>query len=234
MISPAPWAVLWDMDGTLVDTAELHFDAWSRLCVGLGRPFTRADFKATFGRRNPEIFHYLFPGGISDAESARLGGEKELMYRAAAREKGVELLPGARNLMNALGKAGARQAIGSSAPRENLELILELTNIGKLLGALVGMEDTSRGKPDPEVFLKGASRLGVEPSRCVVLEDAVAGIEAATAAGMRSIAVTFVAHHSEEALRAAGASMVVPNLSVLDASVVCRLISPNDESRPGA
>lgn len=226
MSSDKPWAVLWDMDGTLVDTAELHFDAWCRLCDGLARPFTRADFKATFGRRNPEIFQYLFPAGLTEAESARLGEDKETMYRAAAREKGVNLLPGARELMRELARSGARQAIGSSAPRGNLDLILELTGMGPHLGACVGMEDTRRGKPDPEVFLVGAQRLGVDPSRCIVFEDAVAGIEAATAAGMRSIAVTFVAHHSEEALRAAGASRVVPALSSVSVRDVLSLISP--------
>ena len=111
MSSERPWAVLWDMDGTLVDTAELHFDAWCRLCERLARPFTRADFKATFGRRNPEIFQYLFPAGITEVESARLGEEKEAMYRAATREKGVNLLPGAQELVAELARAGARQAI---------------------------------------------------------------------------------------------------------------------------
>lgn len=224
MPSDTPWAVLWDMDGTLVDTAELHFNAWCRLCERIPRPFTRADFKATFGRRNPEIFQYLFPAGITEADSARLGEDKESIYRAAAREQGVNLLPGARELMADLALSGARQAIGSSAPRGNLELILELTGIGPHLGACVGMEDTRRGKPDPEVFLVGARRLGVDPSRCVVFEDAVAGLEAATAAGMRSIGVTFVAHHPEEALLAAGASRVVPTLAAVTARDVLALV----------
>jgi beta-phosphoglucomutase len=220
-----PWAVLWDMDGTLVDTAELHFDAWVRLCASLGRPFTRDDFKATFGRRNPEIFQYLFPAGMTEAEAARQGEIKETMYRAATRERGVELLPGAHSLMAGLAQEGALQAIGSSAPRGNLELILELTGVGNMLGACVGMEDTRRGKPDPEVFLEGARRLGVEPAHCLVLEDAVAGIEAATAAGMRSIGVTFVAHHSEASLMAAGAAKVVGSLAEISARDVRHLIA---------
>ncbi len=220
-----PWAVLWDMDGTLVDTAELHFEAWVRLCDTLGRPFTRDDFKATFGRRNPDIFPYLFPTGMSEAEAARQAEIKESMYRTATRERGVELLPGARSLMSGLAQAGALQAIGSSAPRGNLELILELTGVGHLLGACVGMEDTRRGKPDPEVFLEGARRLGVEPTRCLVLEDAVAGIEAATAAGMRSIGVTFVAHHSEASLKAAGAARVVNSLDEISALEVRQLLA---------
>jgi beta-phosphoglucomutase-like phosphatase (HAD superfamily) len=87
------------------------------------------------------------------------------------------------------------------------------------------MEDTRRGKPDPEVFLEGARRLGVEPAHCLVLEDAVAGIEAATAAGMRSIGVTFVAHHSEASLMAAGASRVVGSLAEISARDVRHLIA---------
>lgn len=219
-----PWAVLWDMDGTLVDTAELHFDAWVQVCASLGRSFTRDDFKATFGRRNPEIFQYLFPSGMTETEAARHGELKESIYRAATRERGVELLPGARTLMAALAQEGALQAIGSSAPRGNLELILELTGVGHVLGACVAMEDTRRGKPDPEVFLEGARRLGVEPRQCLVLEDAVAGIEAAAAAGMRSVGVTYVAHHSEASLKAAGAARVVGSLAEISALDIRQLI----------
>src|SRR5262245_35509278 len=123
MTSPNGYAVLWDMDGTLVDTAELHFEAWVRLARELKKPFTRADFAATFGRRNPEIIHYLFGDHYSDQEVAEMGDRKEDYYRAEA-QKGVALLPGARPLLDALRGAGFAQAIGSSAPRGNLDLIL--------------------------------------------------------------------------------------------------------------
>src|SRR5580692_5445939 len=113
-------AIIWDVDGTLVDTAELHFDAWVKLAVELGRPFTRADFAATFGRRNPEIIRYLFGEKYSDREVAELGERKELYYRAEA-AKGVSLLPGVRPLLEAFSSACIPQAIGSSAPRGNLE-----------------------------------------------------------------------------------------------------------------
>src|SRR5436190_1938288 len=102
-------AVLWDMDGTLVDTAELHFAAWLRLMQELGRPFTRADFAATFGLRNPEIFAQLFgPGHLTEREVAALGDRKEEMYRAAAGQ-GVTLLPGVRALLEGLHAVGFRQ-----------------------------------------------------------------------------------------------------------------------------
>lgn len=216
-------AAIWDMDGTLVDTAALHFAAWRDVCGELGRDFTRDDFAATFGLRNPEIMDKLFPGRFSPAEVDAIGGRKEELYRAAARS-GVELLPGVAALMEGLKRAGFRQAIGSSAPRANLELILEITGISEYLGAVVGMEDTTRGKPDPQVFLAGAERLGVAPARCVVFEDAPAGVEAARAGGMRCVAVTFSAHHPEERLRRAGADLVVGSLAAVDVAAVERLV----------
>src|SRR5438874_12394315 len=129
------YAVLWDVDGTLVDTAELHFQAWEELCRDLGRPFSRADFAATFGRRNPEIFRHLFGDHFGEKETDELGFRKEELYRAAAR-RGVELLPGARALLEGLHAAGFKQAIGSSAPLANVELILELTRSARFFDAV--------------------------------------------------------------------------------------------------
>ncbi|MGL4554524.1 MAG: HAD family hydrolase [Gemmataceae bacterium] len=217
-------AAIWDMDGTLVDTAELHFAAWVAACRDLGRDFTRGDFAATFGKRNPEIFAVLFgPDRFTRAEIDRLGADKEDRYKVEAR-RGVELLPGVRALMDGLHRLGFGQAIGTSAPRGNLELILELTGVGPLLGAAVAEQDTTRGKPDPQVFLLGAERLGVDPARCVVFEDAVYGVQAAKAGGMKAVGVTFVGHSTPEALRAAGADVVVRSLEELSAHDVARLI----------
>lgn len=216
-------AAIWDMDGTLVDTAEQHFQAWQDVCHELGRPFTRADFTATFGRRNPEIIAYLFGDRLSADEAAALGDRKEQLYRHAARA-GLELLPGAGRLLEALHAAGFRQAIGSSAPRANVELMLDLTGIRRYLGAVVGMEDTTRGKPDPQVFLVAAERLDVAPARSVVFEDAVAGVEAARAGGMRCVAVSFVGHHPADRLRAAGADRVIGRLDEIDAAAVAGLV----------
>jgi beta-phosphoglucomutase len=216
-------AVVWDMDGTLVDTAELHYRAWVALARELHRPFTRADFTATFGRRNPEIIRQVFDAASSDEDIARLGARKEDLYKAQARQ-GVELLPGVRPLLEELHAAGFKQAIGSSAPRGNLDLILALTHIGPLLDAVVSMEDTQRGKPDPQVFLLAAAKLGVEPARCLVVEDAVAGVQAAKAGGMKCIAVTFVGHHPADRLKAAGADLVVKTLEEVSVTTMRRIL----------
>jgi len=220
------YAAIWDMDGTLVDTAELHCAAWERVSRELHRPFTRADFAATFGMRNPEIIPILFPDRFSPAEVAALGEHKEELYRLAAQQQGVVPLPGVAELLEQLRRAGFAQAIGSSAPRGNLELILELTGLTAYFGAVIAMEDTQRGKPDPQVFLLAAERLGVAPARCVVLEDAVAGVQAARAGGMKCIGVSFVGHHPEESLRQAGADLVVKNLEQVSVQSVLSLFNP--------
>jgi beta-phosphoglucomutase len=216
---------IWDVDGTLVDTAELHFAAWVKLAGELGKPFTRADFAATFGRRNPEIIRQLFGTHYADREIDELGSRKEEFYKAAARQ-GVSLLPGVETLLGGLHTAGFKQAIGSSAPRGNLDLILSLTGTERFFDAIVSQEDTQRGKPDPEVFLIAALKLGVAPHRCVVLEDAVAGVQAARAGGMKCIAVRSIGHHPETALREAGADLVVSSLEDVSVEAVRRLLSP--------
>jgi beta-phosphoglucomutase len=203
----APLGAIWDMDGTLVDTAELHFAAWEAVCRSRGRDFTREDFAATFGQRNPEIIRKLFGNDYDEEGIAAFGEEKEVQYREAARRA-----------------AGIRQAIGSSAPRKNLELIRELTGVGDYFSAIVGAEETQRGKPDPQVFQVAAGKLGVPPGRCVVFEDAVPGVQAARAGGMKCVAVRFAGHHAEDALRAAGADIVVGSLEKVSVGQVLGLL----------
>jgi beta-phosphoglucomutase len=217
-------AAIWDVDGTLVDTAEQHFQAWEAVCREQGRHFTRADFAATFGRRNPEIIHFLFGDRLNDEQTAALAERKEELYRAAA-SRSVSLLPGVGALLDGLHGAGFMQAIGSSAPRANLELILRLTGIEHFFAAVVSSEDTQRGKPDPQVFQVGAERLGIAPAHCVVFEDAVAGVQAARAGGMKCVAVRFVGHHPEATLRQAGADLVVDSLEQVSVQRVRQLFA---------
>jgi beta-phosphoglucomutase len=217
-------AAIWDVDGTLVDTAELHFQAWQEICREQGRDFTRDDFAATFGQRNPEIIRTLFGERFNPEEIAALGDRKEVLYRSAA-SKGVELLPGVRRLVEELHRVGFVQAIGSSAPGANLELILRLTGIARFFAAIVSSEDTQRGKPDPQVFLVAAERLGIVPARCVVFEDAMAGVQAARAGGMKCVAVRCVGHHSEAKLRQAGADLVVDTFEQVSATDIADLLN---------
>ncbi len=217
-------AIIWDVDGTLVDTAEQHFRAWAKLAAAIGHPFTRADFAATFGMRNPEIIRKLFFPDADDARCRELGERKEDLYRASVREEGTQLLPGVGRLLSAFAGAGYSQAVGSSAPPGNLDLLLGLTDTRRYFEAVVSGDDVSRGKPHPEVFLTAAAKLGADPVRCVVFEDAVAGVEAAKAGAMRCVAVTFVGHHSAEKLRAAGADLIVASLEQVTVAQIAALV----------
>lgn len=209
-------AIIWDVDGTLVDTAEQHFRAWQTLADEIGHPFTRDDFAATFGMRNPEIVRQLFDPQATEEKCQAIGERKELLYRASVEQLGVNLLPGVSNLLNDFANAGWPQAVGSSAPPANLDLLLRVTKTRHYFQAVVSGNDVSHGKPHPEVFLKAADALGVSPETCVVLEDAVSGVQAAKAANMTCVAVTFVGHHPKEKLTAAGADQVVDSLASLD------------------
>jgi beta-phosphoglucomutase family hydrolase len=215
--------VIWDLDGTLVNTSELHYAAWKSVCDSRGREFSRVLFAQTFGRRNPEILAQLFGDRLDVGLVQQLGDYKEECFRAAARAEGVGLLPGVMPLMEELTRQGWRHAIGSSAPRANIELLAEVTGLAPHLAALVAMEDTRRGKPDPEVFLLAAERLGLPPRQCVVVEDAVFGVQAAKAAGMACVAVRAGGHNTAADLENAGADRVVETLRAVRAADFTRL-----------
>lgn len=184
-----PRAVLWDLDGTLADSSAFHWRSWQAVMAQEGVRITEADFRATFGQRNEEILR-LWLGPDADGERIRrVGDAKEVAYRGFVKDEGIAPLPGAAAWVRALHAGGWRQAIASSAPRLNVEVMQTALAFGGLIETLVGAEDVHAGKPDPEVFLVAAARLGVPPGRCVVVEDAAAGIEAARRAGMKSIGV---------------------------------------------
>ncbi|MEO8971818.1 MAG: HAD family phosphatase [Ktedonobacteraceae bacterium] len=180
-------AVIWDLDGVIIDSAEEHRKAWQRLAREEGVPLTDADFWATFGKRNDDIFAILW-GPLSAEQMRTLANRKEVYFREYIRDTAAPL-PGSMELMKGLHEAGFAQALASSTPPENIELIGEVLGLNRYLTALVSGETVPHGKPAPDIFLKAALALGVEPSQSLVIEDAVAGVEAAHAAGMRCIAV---------------------------------------------
>ncbi len=182
-------AVLWDVDGTLIDSAEYHWLTWRETLAGEGYEVTRAEFDASFGRRNDEILRGYFGEELSAGEVARIGEAKEVRYRELVATRGIEPLPGARRWLEKLKAEGWRQALASSAPRLNLEAILKALGLEDFFDAIASAEDVSRGKPDPQIFLAAAAKVKVAAGRCVVVEDAPAGVEAARRAGMRRVGV---------------------------------------------
>lgn len=181
-------AALWDVDGTLIDSREYHWLSWQGALAAENFRVTPEQFADSFGRRNDEILRGYFPA-YTPEEIARVGEAKEVAYRELIRARGIELLPGVRRWLDKLRIEGWLQAVASSAPRANLEVIIEVLGLGGYFAAVASAEDVTVGKPGPQVFLKAAAKLGVEPAACVVVEDAPAGTEAARHAGMRAIGV---------------------------------------------
>jgi HAD superfamily hydrolase (TIGR01509 family) len=183
-------AVLWDLDGTLVDSEEFHWLSWRDVLRADGVELSHDRFLASFGQRNDRILAEWLGPNADPARVLRIGNDKEAEYRRLAETCGLTPLPGAREWLAALRRDGWKQAIASSAPRVNAETMLRVLDLTAYFDAIVSAEDVTVGKPDPQVFLKAAETLSVEASRCIVVEDAVAGVEGARRAGMRSIGVT--------------------------------------------
>jgi beta-phosphoglucomutase family hydrolase len=183
-------AVLWDLDGTLVDSEEYHWIAWRETLAAEGVTITRKQFLESFGQKNDRILGNWLPGNPPADTITRIGDAKEAEYRRLAVERGLAPLPGAAEWLLRLRKAGWRQAIASSAPRQNVEVVLQALALQDYFDAITSAEDVTAGKPDPQVFLAAASRLDVPASRCVVVEDAAAGVEAARRAAMRCVGVS--------------------------------------------
>jgi beta-phosphoglucomutase family hydrolase len=186
-------AVLWDLDGTLVDSEAFHWQSWQYALQADGVTVTFEQFKSSFGQRNDRILRVWLGPDATLERINRVADAKEGEYRRLAETHGLTPLPGAAEWLERLQQAGWRQAIASSAPRLNVEVMLRALHLTSYFDAIVSSEDVKHGKPDPEVFLTAAARLGVPPSHAVVVEDAVAGIEAARRAGMRSVGVSMTA-----------------------------------------
>jgi beta-phosphoglucomutase len=217
--SLAPGGVLWDLDGTLIDSAGHHWAAWRDTLAAAGRLVQPGDFASTFGKRNDEILRELFGAGIATDWIERVSEAKEQAYRRRLGERGLEALPGAFDWLSRLREAGWKQALASSAPRPNIDAAFEALPLERYLDAVVSADEVGRGKPDPALFLEAASRLGCEPARCVVVEDAPAGLEAARRAGMPSIGVLSPHHH------VLVADLVVPSLDALPPAAFDRLLA---------
>jgi HAD superfamily hydrolase (TIGR01509 family) len=205
-------AVLWDLDGVLTDSGDIHYQAWIEIFKPLGIPFTPADFRRCFGMNNAtHLSQYFDP--VQDAQQIQqIDIEKEALFRKLAHGR-LQLFPGVLDWLTYFKTQGIPQAVASSAPAENVEVMIAELGIGAFFEALVSGA-LFPGKPDPGVFLLAARTLGVPPEDCLVIEDAIVGVEAACRAGMKSVAVLTTS--PADALR--GASLIVNRLSDLDPS----------------
>jgi beta-phosphoglucomutase len=184
-------ACIFDLDGVIVDTARYHFLAWKRLADDLGIHFTESDnerLKGVSRMASLEIILEIGKMKIDDAkkeEYARLKNQWYVDY--IKRMSPEEILPGVREFISELKHANISVALGSAS--KNTPLILERVNLKNMFDAVADGNNVTKAKPDPEVFLKAAEMLGVNPENCVVFEDAVAGVQAALNAGMKCIGI---------------------------------------------
>ncbi|MFN3422080.1 MAG: HAD family hydrolase [Armatimonadota bacterium] len=211
---------LFDLDGVIVDSSQFHYESWVKLGEEVGFVMTPEFFRKTFGQRNDLIIKQLVPNA-TDEQIVKWGARKEELYREVARGRLVPLR-GAMELIRGLKELGFKLAIASSTPRVNIAFAIEQLNMGELFDNFVGAEDVKRGKPDPEVFLTAAQKVGVPPERCVVFEDAIAGVIAAKSGGMKCVAVTTT--NPKGALVEAGADLVVDSLVEITPQQVIALL----------
>jgi beta-phosphoglucomutase len=219
------YLAIFDHDGVLVDSFEFHQDAWLELGRRTGLNFTRQFIHETFGMTNPSIFRKLLGDSITAHDIQAYSDLKEVCYRDVARGK-IRLMEGVRDALDDFTARGVKLAIGSSGPLRNLELTVHESGLAGRFAAIASLEDITRGKPDPQVFLVAAAKAKCNPSRSVVFEDAPVGIEAAKTAGMYAVGLTTT--HPTRALEAAGADEVVENLVGYDvAGLLDRLRARN-------
>lgn len=213
------------MDGTLIDSEEFHWISWRDTLAKEDIAIAHEQFLSSFGRRNDSILPQWLGARATPELVAKVSNAKEELYRDLVRKNGMPPLPGVANWVHRLHEEGWLQAIASAAPRPNIDVVLETLRAAHCFQGIVSAEDVHRGKPDPEVYLTAASRVGVSPHRCIVVEDAAAGVEGARCAGMHSIGVSHNGKHLP-------ADIVVTSLDLLDSDAFDGLLKRASPARP--
>lgn len=184
-----PSAVIFDMDGVLIDSNPFHLEKWIDLLNQRGIPFDRDDLpRQILGQRNDSAFRHFFGPGITAAESGELSEELESRFRRAFRPH-AKPLPGLAALIQECDRAGLPMAVASSAMIKNIEFVVDALEFRPYFKHIVSGDHVSHPKPDPEIYLKAANLLGFPPEECVAFEDSFVGIEAACGAGMKCVGI---------------------------------------------
>lgn len=180
-------AFLFDLDGVLTDTSELHFLGWKRLAEEEGILFTREDNEALRGVSRRESLNLLLKGRqVTEEQAQQMMERKNGYYIDLVRQMTpADLLPGALEILGEIKRLGLKQAIVSSS--KNAPLVLDRLQIGEMFDAVIDGSAPARSKPHPDLFILAAQAIGVSMENCLVVEDAQAGVEAAHAAGMTAL-----------------------------------------------
>jgi HAD superfamily hydrolase (TIGR01509 family) len=223
-------AVIFDMDGVLVDSHCIHKQAWRRLMQSLGHPVTDQQLEFVLdGRKRDDILQF-FLGELSEFDLREYGLKKDKLFAECASE--LQLVDGVREFIAALANAGVLLAVGSSASRPRAERILEQFGLTRCFSAIVTGNDVTTGKPDPAVFTMACQRLRGDPATSLVVEDAVSGVKGARAAGMKCMGIAD--GERAQLLYEAGAHYVVPNFVGLEVDTLFHLIerAPDFDAGP--
>lgn len=208
------------MDGVLADTGPIHFKSWKKMAKEEGMEFTKDFFEETFGQQATTITQELLGDEYTEDQIEKLAERKEKYYREMVKGK-LEPLPGVIPLIQNLDRKGVKLGLGSSGARANVDLLLKSLNIKDYFDVIITAEDVENGKPAPDVFLRAAQKVSIEPRNTVVIEDAPVGIEAARNAGMKTIALTTT--HDRSSL--IEADLIVENLKYVGIEDIIELVN---------
>lgn len=203
-------AYIFDMDGTMIDNVPYHVKAWKAFSRKYGNELSEREIIGWMGMTNRAYQERILGRQVNDEESLAMSEEKEILYRELYRPH-MKPAPGLVELLDLATAKGVLLAVASGAPKGNINFILDGLDLRRYFPVLVDDSTYTRGKPDPECFLTAAKMLGVEPKDCTVFEDAVKGVQAGKAAGMRVVAVTL--RTSAEELIAAGADTAISSFT---------------------
>lgn len=215
------WGAVFDWDGVVIDSSAYHRESWERFSAESGLPLNDTFFHRGFGMKNEVIIPNLLGWTHDPREIRRIADRKEEWYRLILREKGAQPIPGVVPWLEQLKAAGIPCVIASSTVLPNIDCAVDVLGVRAYFQAIVSAEDVAHGKPDPDVFLKAAAKIGQPPARCMVFEDAHVGIEAAHAAKMKVIAVTTT--HPADSLQ--DADRVVARLDELTVADVAAMLA---------
>lgn len=191
--------VIFDLDGTMVDNMMVHHRAWQKKLKELGLDMTMEEVREQIHGINEEIFIRLFGDRFTTVERKQLAYEKEEAYRAIYKSE-IKLIEGLAGFLESLHKRGVPMAIGSAAPAENVDFVLDSLNLRNYFNTVFHAGDVEKGKPDPEIYLKCAAGLNLSPKDCIVFEDSPTGAEAALRAGCELVIIT-TTHAKQEFAR---------------------------------
>ena len=178
--------LIFDMDGVIVDNAHYHALAWMKFAENYGINLSKEEIVSQFGSINDEILKALFKKELDQETIVKMAFEKEEIYREIY-SKDIREVPGLTEFLNGLDMDKFSIAVATAAPPKNVEFVLGGTNLHRFFKIITDESEIKNGKPDPEIFLKTAKKIGVNPADCIVFEDSYHGIEAANRAGMRVI-----------------------------------------------